>query len=257
VSADESTGVGAAEDPLRLAVEKSKQARARRFYETVSVVEGAGTFEIRLDGRSVRTPARAVLSVPSRALAEALAAEWDAQKSEIDPILMPLTRLLNSAVDGVSETMAETRAAVLKFAETDLLCYRASHPQELVALQMAQWDPVIGVIQARYGHRPVLVEGVLHAAQPAALLEAMAQDLQAADALALAALYTASALMGSAFLGVAVWSGRLDAEAAWRAAHVDEDFQISQWGEDAEATARRVARKRDFDAAMLVLKERA
>lgn len=159
----------AANDPFALARRDLKQALPRRFYEAA---EGgplpAGGFGVFLDGRPVLTPAKARLAVPTAAFAEALAAEWRAQGEIVEPATMPLTRLCNSALDGVAAAAEQTAAEVARFAETDLLCYRAADPAALVAEQAAAWDPVIARVGERLGARFVLVEGVIYAAQPPA-----------------------------------------------------------------------------------------
>ena len=205
----------------------------------------------------MRTPAKAALAVPNEALAEALAAEWRAQGEIIEPDTMPTTRLVNSALDGVAGARTATLAEVAKFAETDLVCYRAEEPAALVAAQAAAWDPVLGFARTSLGAHFILAAGVIHVAQPEPALAAVRQALEretagASGSLRLAALSVMTSLTGSILLAMAVARGGMDAAKAWHAAHVDEDHQIAIWGHDAEAAARRAQRWRDMAAAAQV-----
>lgn len=167
---------------------------------------------------------------------------------------MPVTRLANSAIDGVAPRLEEVRADVLAYAGTDLLCYRAGEPEGLVALQAQRWDPVLGWAERRLGARFVLAEGVMHVPQPAVTLAAFASALaHYDDAFAVAGLHVATTLTGSALLGLALAEGAVGVEDAWAAAHVDEDWNMQLWGEDAEALARRARRFEEFRAAALAL----
>ena len=182
------------------------------------------------------------------------AAEWEQQGETIDPADMPLTRLMNSAIDGVAHTMAETRADILRYAGSDLLCYRAEEPDTLVAREAHGHDPVLRWAADELGARFHVTAGVMHVAQPPEAVARIAAALDAYnDPAALAALSVMTTLSGSALLALAVARGFLTPEAAWLAAHVDEDFEIERWGVDAEAMARRAARRREFDAAGVVL----
>ncbi|MFC7398755.1 ATP12 family chaperone protein [Chelatococcus sp. GCM10030263] len=227
----------------------------KRFYKTVTVEAHPEGFAIMLDGRSARTPGRKPLVVPTRALAEAVAGEWSAQEGAIDPARMPLTRLANTALDGVGEAVAAVSGEVAKYAASDLLCYRAGHPDKLVARQNTLWDPVLGWAQEALGARFILAEGVIFVEQPEPAVEAIRQRIAGySSPFALAALHIMTTLTGSVLLALAVADGRLTPEDAWTAAHVDEDVQIEFWGEDAEATARRQARWRDFAAAATAIR---
>ncbi len=227
--------------------------RPKRFYRAASVDGAAPAFRVLLDGKPVRTPAKRELAVPSRALAEALAAEWEAQGERIDPATMPLTRLANSAIDGVSGREAEVRADIAKYAASDLLCYRAEGPAELVRRQTEVWDPVLAWARESLGARFVLGQGVVPVAQPQAATAAIERALAEFDAFSLAAHHVMTTLTGSALLALAHARGRLAADEAWAAAHVDEDWQIAQWGEDAEAKARRDRRCAEMQAASRLL----
>jgi chaperone required for assembly of F1-ATPase len=191
--------------------------------------------------------------LPSRALAEAVADEWRAQGERIDPLTMPLTRLANSVIDGVVGREEAVIDDIMSHAASDLLCYRAKAPQALVKAQEAHWDPVLAWAKEALGAPLTLAEGVKHVAQPEPSLGRLRKALVGRDAFSLAALHVMTALTGSALLALAVARGRLTPEQAWKAAHVDEDWQISQWGEDAEAKLRRENRRRDFEAAAKLL----
>lgn len=214
----------------------------------------AGQFRLRLDGRPARTPARNALAVPCRRIAAALEEEWNRQGERIDPATMPVTRLANSAIDGVAPRMEEIRAEVLAYAGADLLCYRAGEPERLAALQARHWDPVLAWAERRLGARFALAEGIMHVPQPVETLAAFAAALEAfEDPFVLAGLHVATTLTGSALLALALAEGEIGVDAAWAAAHVDEDWNMLLWGEDAEALARRARRFEEFRAAALVL----
>jgi chaperone required for assembly of F1-ATPase len=226
----------------------------KRFYNHVAIKdEGRGAASLLLDGKAVRTPAKAHLALPTRELAEAVAEEWRAQRDRIDPLTMPLTKLANSAIDSVKDREQAVIADILKYAGSDLLCYRAEGPKALVASQAKHWDPVLGWARAALDAPLALAEGVVHVGQPKASLDRIRRALEGLDPFGLAAVQVMTALTGSALLALAVAKGKLTPEEAWQAAHVDEDFQISQWGEDAEAAKRRAQRRRDFDAAARLL----
>ena len=237
-------------DPVRRAQIQMKAPLPKRFYKDVTVGEASGEHAILLDGRSVKTPAKRPLTLPTRAAAERVAAEWDAQKEVIDPAGMPLTRLVNSALDGVASELDAVFDDIVKYAGTDLLCYRADAPQSLVAAQAAKWNPVLYWAAEDLGARFILAEGVIHQEQPAAAIEAFSNALaRYRSALEIAALHTITTLTGSALLALAFAEGRLTEEEAWHAAHADEDWNIEQWGSDAEAEARRAARWIEMKAA--------
>ena len=241
-------------NPMRAAQANMRPQPVRRFYQTAGVTEEDGRFVLSLDGRRARTPGRNSLAHASRALMLQAAAEWERQGETVDPADMPLTRLMNSAIDGVAHTMAETRADILRYAGSDLLCYRAEEPDTLVAREAHAFDPVLRWAAEELGARFHVTAGVMHVAQSPEALAAISAALDAYnDPAALAALSVMTTLSGSALLALAVARGFLTPEAAWLAAHVDEDFEIERWGVDAEAMARRAARRREFDAAGVVL----
>ena len=242
-------------DPMQAAQAALRPPALRRFYKRVEVVAAyGGGFALRLDDRGARTPGKRPLVAPSRAVAELIAAEWAAQGETIEPMSMPATRLANSAIDGVAAALAATRAAIADYSAADLVCYRAAAPAALVALQAEAYDPVLAWARDALGAHFVTTVGLAHAAQPEAALAAARAAIDAySDPFAVAALHVMTSLTGSLMIALMTAEGALSPEAAWRAAHVDEDFQIGRWGEDDEAKRRRAARWRDFAAAAKVL----
>ncbi len=225
----------------------------KRFYQDVATADEGAEVALLLDGKPVRTPGKAPVRLPTRALAEAIAEEWRAQGERIDPLTMPLTRLANSAIDGVVGREQAVIDDIVAHAAADLVCYRAAGPGGLVKAQQTHWDPVLAWAKTALGAPLFLAEGVAHVAQPKASLARLRAALLGRDAFGLAALHVMTGLTGSALLALAVAQGRLTPEAAWEAAHVDEDWQIGQWGEDAEAAERRKNRWRDFAGAARAL----
>ncbi len=241
-------------DPVRRAQIQMKTPLPKRFYQSVSVEPVDEGFAVRLDGRPVRTPGKALLALPSEAAARLVADEFDAQAETIDPVTMPVLRLVNTAIDGVASDPQAVLEDILRFASSDLLCYRADGPQGLVDRQNEYWDAVIDWARSALGARFNLAEGVIHVEQPRETIAVLGAHLkQRTEPLRLAALHVMTTLTGSALLALAVEAGELDPEAAWLAAHVDEDWQIEHWGQDAEAVARRSQRKRDFLASVALL----
>jgi chaperone required for assembly of F1-ATPase len=206
-----------------------------------------------LDGRAAKTPAGRPLAVTESRVAEALAGEWEGQEGDIDPGKMPLTRIVNAAIDRVGREAAAVRAEIVKYAGSDLVCYRAEGPQALIAAQEKAWSPILAFARQALGARFVLAEGVVHVPQSQDALAAVERALLPADPLRLAAIGTVTTLTGSALIALALARGALSAEAAWQAAHVDEDWQMSQWGVDAMAMERRAARWQEMRAAGFLL----
>jgi chaperone required for assembly of F1-ATPase len=231
------------------AQEQAKPSLPKRFYESVAIEDKGDGFALLLDGKPVRTPGKAHLLLPTRALAEAVAEEWRTQDDRIDPATMPLTKLANSVIDGVTGREDDVIGDILNYAGSDLLCYRADGPRGLIEAQVAHWDPILAWAKSSLGAPLVLAEGIVHVAQPQASLDRLKENLAGRDPFSLAALHVMTGLTGSALLALAVALGQMTPEEAWKAAHVDEDWQIRQWGEDAEAAARRASRERDFAAA--------
>jgi chaperone required for assembly of F1-ATPase len=246
-------------DPTEAARRNMRPSVRKRFYQRAHVGEPeAGGFTVLLDGRPVKTPARRDLAAPTRALAEALAGEWDAQQDLIDPARMPLTRLANAIIDAVTSASAPVAAEVAKYLSTDLLFYRAGTPAGLVSSQARHWDPVLDWAREALGARFVLAEGVMHVAQPGEAITAARQAIPAdpsnvKEIWRLGAVASITTLTGSALLALAVAHGALDAGAAWQAAHVDEDWQMQQWGRDTLALARRDYHFAEMQAAATVL----
>jgi chaperone required for assembly of F1-ATPase len=240
-------------DPMESARRGGRPALRKRFYARAHVGEaGGGGFPLLLDGNPVKTPARRALAAPSAALAEKIAAEWNAQQEVIDPARMPLTRLANAVIDAVAQAAAPVADEVAEYLGSDLLCYRAEAPEGLVKRQTQHWDPVLVWASETLGARFVLAQGVVHVAQPDEALTAARARIPA-EAWRLGAVSVLTTLTGSALLALALAEGALDADTAWAAAHVDEDWQMSQWGRDEAALERRAGRRAEFDAATIVL----
>jgi chaperone required for assembly of F1-ATPase len=244
----------ASANPMEQARRLSTRVRQKRFYDRAEMLAEEGGFTLRLDGKPAMTPGRRPLTVPDVRLAEAIAAEWRRQRDVIDPTGMPATRLANTAIDGVAPRLAEVRGGVRAYAAADLLYYRAGEPEELATRQRQHWDPILAWAEKRYDVGFILAEGVVHVAQPEPTLAAIAGAIAGFDEpFRLAGLHLATTLTGSALIALALAAGVIDVDAAWTAAHVDEDWNISKWGEDAEAAKRRRSRLEDFRAAACAL----
>ena len=239
-------------NPVEAARRGLRPQLRKRFYARSQVGEGPEGFAVLLDNKPVRTPARRALAAPVRALAEAIAAEWEAQREFVDPAQMPLTRLANSIIDGVADARAPVSAEIAKFLASDLVFYRALEPEGLRTRQEQYWNPVVDWAHEALGARFVLAAGVVHVQQPEAAIASAAKAIPQ-DAWRLGALHCVTTLTGSALIALAHLSGRLSIDEAWAAAHVDEDFQMEQWGRDYFALERREFRYRDMQAAAKVL----
>ncbi|MDJ1006754.1 MAG: ATP12 family protein [Paracoccaceae bacterium] len=215
----------------------------RRFWSAVRVGQEAAGWAVLLDERPIKTPGRASLLSPTEALAAAVAAEWEAQTEEIRPETMPFTRALNSAIDKVAPDPGPVADMLAGYAETDLLCYRATHPEELIERQDAAWDPYLDWAAEAYGARLEPVFGVMPAAQDAAALDLLRRAVHRLDPHALTALHEVVTLTGSLVLGLAGLEGRVEPGDLWRDARIDELWQAEQWGADAEAEAAAAARE--------------
>lgn len=218
----------------------------KRFYKQTAVIEDQGGYGIALDGRPVRTPGRAALVVPTRALADAIAGEWDAQGETIDPRSMVLTGLANAGIDRVGADPEGFAAGLAAYGESDLTCYRADSPAPLVDRQAAAWDPLLDWAKARYDIAFVLATGVMHKPQHALTTERLAAATAARDPFALAALSPLVTISGSLVAALAVAEEAFEAEAVWEAVCVDERWQAEQWGEDELAQKAEAARRADF-----------
>jgi len=241
-------------DPEEAVRRTTRSLRRKRFYTAAGVVDaGGGGFAITLDDRPIRTPSGRQVMVPTREIADTIAGEWNAQQEFIDPLTMPLTRFANSVVDAVVERVEAVTDDIAKYLGSDLLCYRAGHPDALVAREAALWDPVLFWAADALGAHFILSEGIVHVAQPEAAIAAARAALPG-DPWSIAALHVVTALTGSALLALALSHGALDADQVWAAAHVDEDWNIERWGVDHEVAARRAARLVDFRAAASIIK---
>jgi len=240
-------------DPEEAVRRTTRGPRRKRFYARVGVTETPDGFAVTLDDKPVRTPSRRPLAAPTSDIAQSIAAEWDAQKDIIDPTTMPLTRLANSVIDAVASRVEAVADDVEKYFQSDLLFYRAGHPEALVARQAEHWDPVLFWAADTRGAHFILTEGIVYVRQPDQAVAAARAALPA-DPWSIAALHMVTTLTGSALLALALMRGVLDEDQVWAAAHVDDDWNIEQWGVDKEAAAQRLARFLDFRAAAGVLK---
>ena len=219
---------------------------ACRFWSEATAVPAEGGHQVRLDARVLRTPSKSPLILPTRAMAEAVAAEWAAAGERIDPLAMPVTRSANSAIDKVAVQRAEVADLLAEYGATDLLCYRAEEPQALVERQAREWDPLLDWARRARGADLRTTRGVMPARQDPEALARLRAPLDAASPFALTALHDLIALSGSLVIGIAVSDGAWDAEDVWRRSRLDEIWQAEQWGEDEEAAAFAARRRRDF-----------
>jgi chaperone required for assembly of F1-ATPase len=236
-------------DPVEAARKSVRVNLRKRFYKQAGTADNAVT----LDGKPVMTPKRRALKGPNATIAQAMAGEWESQRDTIDPGAMPLTRLANAIIDGVADAPDAVRDEIVKYLGSDLIFYRADSPDGLVASQSRHWDPLIAFARDTYGARFVLAQGIVHQAQPPEAIAAAAVSIPS-DPWQLGALAAITTITGSALIALALAANAIDADAAWAAAYVDEDWNMSKWGEDADVLARRAARRAEFDAAVLVLK---
>jgi chaperone required for assembly of F1-ATPase len=241
-------------DPMVSARQGAKQALRKRFYTEARRGEATEEgYPLLLDGKPVKTPARRTLAAPSAALADLIVSEWDAQATEIDPASMPLTRLANVVIDGIAPAPQPVIDEIAKYLGSDLVCYRADEPQGLVARQNELWNPVLDWARDELGARFMLIEGIVFAEQPAESIAA-ARNAIPSEPWRLGAAASITSITGSALIALALNAGAFDAERLWAAAHVDEDWQMTQWGRDEMAIARRAARFAEYEAAAQVLK---
>ena len=240
-------------DPTEAARRATRPRLRRRFYQRAAVENDANEFRVTLDGRAVRTPAGRLLAAPTRTLAEALAAEWAAQRDVIDPAKMPLTRLANTILDGVTRSCPQVAAEVEKYLACDLVLYRAERPQGLIERQAAAWGLVLAWAHTSLGARFEPVQGMMHVAQSPEALDA-ARSAIPRDPWPLGALHAITTLTGSALIALAFAEGAISLEQAWSAAHVDEDWNMEQWGRDELALEHRAYRFAEMQAAAEVLR---
>ena len=221
----------------------------KRFYKQVSVGEGEDGFRVLLDGRPVKTPAKQFLALPTRALAEAIAAEWAGQGEEVAPLSMPFLRLADTVIDGVAANRAAVVEAILRFGENDLLCYRAHQPPDLVQRQRDGWDPILDWARRRYGVEFVVLEGFGHQDQPEQTLSAFRAALERQDSFSLAALHVVASIAGSVVLALALAEGELAPAQLFALSRIDEEYQAGKWGRDHEAEVRATNLARELDKA--------
>ena len=241
-------------DPVKRAQAAMRKDLPKRFWTEVAVeTTAAGGFRILLDGRAVKTPGKRELAVPRRDLAEAIAVEWRAQGTHVDPGTMPRTRLANSVLDGVVARFDEVADDAAKYAATDLVCYRAEAPERLVERQTEAWDPLLDWLEERFGARLLVAEGIVHVAQEGEALAALRGVLTTWDPWRLAGFHTATTLTGSFVVTLALAEGRVDRDTAWALAHLDETWNAELWGRDDEAERRLAFRRVEFEAAAAFL----
>ena len=226
----------------------------KRFYKEVTVERVPDGFHVLLDGKAVKTPARQTLRLPTTALAGAVAEEWLAQGEDIIPVSMPMLRLANTAQDGVATTRPEVIAAILRFGEHDLVCYRAETPPELLRRQREGWDPMLDWAATELGARLMATEGVGHATQPSEAMTALERAIAAHDVYGLTALHVMASITGSLVLGLALARGAINPAQAFHLSRLDEAFQAERWGTDREAEDRARALARELDVAANFLK---
>ena len=218
----------------------------KRFYEKAEAAPLEGGHAVLLDGKSVKTPSRRPLVVPSEALAHAMAEEWETQAEEVDPRTMWLTKLANTALDLVEPRQEAVVEEIVRYGASDLTCYRAEYPEGLVEMQAAHWDPVLNWAQQELGASFVTTSGLMQVAQDEASLDRLRRAMAGLDAFRLAALHNATTLTGSALIALAMVRGRMDAEAAHQAAHVEETWQAQLCGEDEEERIRLETRRSEI-----------
>jgi chaperone required for assembly of F1-ATPase len=240
-------------DPMESARRNMRVSLRKRFYKDVTVESDAEGHHILLDGKALKTPSRRAFAVPTRALADAIAEEWRAQKENIDPLTMPLTRLANTIIDGVMESKAAVSADIRKYLGSDLLCYRADGPEALIARQQEVWDPILGWAREALGARFVLAQGVNFVPQPQEAVNAACQAIPE-DPWALGAAHAAMTITGSALIALGLVRGLLTPEQAWNAALVDEDWNAQTWGRDPQVVERNAHRFAELKAAAELLR---
>ena len=225
----------------------------KRLYREAGCRQLEGAWAIELDGRAVRTPAGGTLRVPTAALALAICGEWNRQGEKVDTAAMPLTRISNAAIDLVPARREQVIDQIVRFGETDLLCYRATEPAGLVARQQAAWQPPLDWLMRQYDAPLKVAHDIGHVPQPEASLAALRAAIAGMSDFQLAAMSNLATVLGSIVLALAVRDRALATEAAWEASIVDEMFQAGQWGDDAEAIDRRAVRKAEFEVAVAML----
>jgi chaperone required for assembly of F1-ATPase len=222
----------------------------KRFYQDVSVAPGNGGFRILLDGKPVKTPARGSLALPTETLALAIAEEWRTQGENIVATTMPLLRLANTVIDGVAKNRPDVIAAILRFGENDLLCYRAHQPPGLAARQREGWDPLLDWVRLRHSAHMKIAERLGHVDQTPDALAALREPLEDLDAFTLGGLHVIASITGSLVLALAVLEGFIPGATAFALSRIDETYQAEKWGEDAEAQKCAAALAHELDKAV-------
>lgn len=218
----------------------------KRFWTQAEVVPARDGWTVTLDGRSIKTPAKTALAVPTEGLARAIAEEWQAQGEKIDPGSMPFTRMANSALDKVQPQRSAVADMLAAYGDSDLLCYRAEAPEDLVTRQSERWDPLLLWAEETFGARLAPRTGVMHAAQDPAALDRLAQEVHAQSPFALAAFHDLVAISGSLVLALAVIHGSRSPADAWELSRLDESWQEEQWGVDEEAAEAADRKRAEF-----------
>jgi chaperone required for assembly of F1-ATPase len=226
----------------------------KRFYKDVAAGAADGGFTVTLDGRQVRTPGKKIpIIVPAASIATIMAEEWAGQGEFIDPAIMPMVRLVNSAIESGEAMTPAFREEVIKFAGSDLMLYRAESPQELVSEQEVIWDNALTTLARHFGVSFQPTMGITHQSQPKPTLDRLAEALETENLLTMTALVSITGLTGSGLLSIGLLHKLFSPDLVWKSAHIDEDYQISQWGEDEEAAERRAKRRVEFDTAVAVV----
>lgn len=228
-------------------------SRIARFYKEVAVAAEGGGYAVLLDGKPIRTPQKTQLLLPNEQFANAVASEWRAQSAKVDPAIMPVTRLANTALDGVAANREAVIAEIVGYGKTDAICYRADVPEELATLQARTWDPLLNWAESRFDAALICTRGLRFVKQPDEAVMALQNAVAKYDAFGLAALATAASICHSLVVALALAEGRLDPHQAYQAAHIEAEYQAGRWGHDEEATARASARESELNAASLVL----
>ncbi|OLL54612.1 ATPase [Bartonella henselae] len=232
----------------------SCQTHTKRFYREVKISCEEGGFSVLLDGCPVKTPAKRHFCLPTEVFAAFVAEEFENQKQVIDPAKMPMTRLVNTVIDGIADNMQAVFEDLLRFVACDMIFYRAQTPKELVQRQCEQWDPLLDWAEEKLGARFHVTEGLMHIEQSRESIQAVSNYLRKVESpYMLAALHTITTLTGSALIGLAFSEGKIDSEHAWKIAHLDENWMMEQWGIDEETLARSSHKKSEFDAAGTII----
>ncbi|MGL4637697.1 MAG: ATP12 family chaperone protein [Beijerinckiaceae bacterium] len=227
-----------------------RHALPKRFFKKVTVVAESNRFAIKLDGRGAKTPGRKVLDLPTQAAANLVAAEWETQKDVIDPHVMPVTRIVNTALDNVVDQMVAVAEDIAAYSGSDLVCYRAEQPEGLVQMQAQHWDPVLHWSEAVLKAPFVRAKGILHVQQADQSVQRIAYVVGAIrDPIALSCLHVLTTMSGSCLLALMLAHKAISVDAAWTATNVDEDWTTKLWGQDEEAAVRSQRRKTEFEAA--------